>query len=274
MQCGWLACHSGRPKVLADVPLVPRLDDDLDPPHGRPAPLASDTGAAGAVALLRALPVPLGVRIDHARGRVRAGARTSRAGDPSRGPSTIAALVLESVTGGSGVIVPPTGYLRGVRDLCTRHGIVYIADEVLVGFSHTGAWFAIDHDGVAQTSWFSRKASTRVRAARRRIGRRFGVRDLHATSVSGGPDLQRAPAHMRSRCRRDPSHARRGHCRRSLASRRGHPRARAREACREPPLRGGRSWHRRTVGTPSWFVTGRRRSRSSRWAPPARRTRR
>jgi taurine--2-oxoglutarate transaminase len=65
------------------------------------------------------------------------------------GPSTIAALVLESVTGGSGVIVPPPGYLRGVRDLCTRHGIVYIADEVLVGFGRTGAWFGVDHDGVA-----------------------------------------------------------------------------------------------------------------------------
>ena len=65
------------------------------------------------------------------------------------GPSTISALVLESVTGSSGVIVPPAGYLRGVRDLCTRHGIVYIADEVLVGFGRTGAWFGVDHDGVA-----------------------------------------------------------------------------------------------------------------------------
>ena len=45
--------------------------------------------------------------------------------------------------------MPPAGYLRGVRDLCTRHGIVLIADEVLVGFGRTGAWFGIDHDGVA-----------------------------------------------------------------------------------------------------------------------------
>jgi taurine--2-oxoglutarate transaminase len=65
------------------------------------------------------------------------------------GPSTISALVLEPVTGSSGVIVPPAGYLRGVRDLCTRHGIVFIADEVLVGFGRTGAWFGVDHDGVA-----------------------------------------------------------------------------------------------------------------------------
>jgi taurine--2-oxoglutarate transaminase len=65
------------------------------------------------------------------------------------GPSTIAALVLEPVTGSSGVIVPPVGYLRGLRELCTRHGIVFIADEVLVGFGRTGAWFAVDHDDVA-----------------------------------------------------------------------------------------------------------------------------
>jgi taurine---2-oxoglutarate transaminase len=65
------------------------------------------------------------------------------------GPPTIAALVLESVIGGSGVIVPPPGYLQGVRDLCDRHGIVYIADEVLCGFGRTGEWFGVDHDGVA-----------------------------------------------------------------------------------------------------------------------------
>jgi taurine---2-oxoglutarate transaminase len=65
------------------------------------------------------------------------------------GPSTIAALVLESVIGGSGVIPPPPGYLEGVRELCTRHGIVYIADEVLVGFGRTGEWFGVDHARVA-----------------------------------------------------------------------------------------------------------------------------
>jgi taurine--2-oxoglutarate transaminase len=65
------------------------------------------------------------------------------------GPSTIAALVLESVVGGSGVIPPPPGYLEGVRELCTKHGIVYIADEVMVGFGRTGEWFGVDHAGVA-----------------------------------------------------------------------------------------------------------------------------
>jgi taurine--2-oxoglutarate transaminase len=65
------------------------------------------------------------------------------------GPSTIAALVLESVIGGSGVIPPPPGYLEGVRELCTKHGIVYIADEVLVGFGRTGEWFGINHAGIS-----------------------------------------------------------------------------------------------------------------------------
>ena len=65
------------------------------------------------------------------------------------GPSTIAALVLESVIGGSGVIPPPPGYLEGVRELCTLHGIVYVADEVLVGFGRTGEWFGVDHAPVA-----------------------------------------------------------------------------------------------------------------------------
>ena len=65
------------------------------------------------------------------------------------GPDTIAALVLESVIGGSGVIPPPPGCLEGVRELCTTHGIVYIADEVLVGFGRTGEWFGVDHARVA-----------------------------------------------------------------------------------------------------------------------------
>lgn len=64
------------------------------------------------------------------------------------GPDTVAAIVLESVPGGSGVMVPPPGYLAGVRELCDKYGIVYIADEVMAGFGRTGRWFAVDHPGV------------------------------------------------------------------------------------------------------------------------------
>ena len=61
------------------------------------------------------------------------------------GPQTIAAIVLEPITGTNGVLVPPDGYLQGVRELCTRHGILMVADEVMSGFGRTGEWFAVDH---------------------------------------------------------------------------------------------------------------------------------
>jgi taurine--2-oxoglutarate transaminase len=64
------------------------------------------------------------------------------------GPQTVAAILLETVVGTAGVLVPPPGYLAGVRELCDRHGIVLILDEVMAGFGRTGTWFAADHDGV------------------------------------------------------------------------------------------------------------------------------
>ena len=61
------------------------------------------------------------------------------------GPETIAAILMESVTGTNGIIVPPEGYMQGVRALCDKYGIVMIADEVMSGFGRTGKWFAVDH---------------------------------------------------------------------------------------------------------------------------------
>jgi taurine--2-oxoglutarate transaminase len=64
------------------------------------------------------------------------------------GPHTIAAFILETVVGTNGILIPPDGYLQGVRELCTKHGILLIADEVMAGFGRTGRWFAVDHWGV------------------------------------------------------------------------------------------------------------------------------
>ena len=64
------------------------------------------------------------------------------------GPQTIAAIILETIVGTNGVLVPPPGYLQGVRALADRYGIVYIADEVMVGFGRVGEWFAVNHFGV------------------------------------------------------------------------------------------------------------------------------
>ena len=61
------------------------------------------------------------------------------------GPATIAAIVLETIPGTAGILVPPDGYLAGVRDICGRYGIVYVADEVMAGFGRAGEWFAVDH---------------------------------------------------------------------------------------------------------------------------------
>jgi len=61
------------------------------------------------------------------------------------GPNTIAAILLESVTGTNGIIIPPEGYMQGVRALCDQYHILLIADEVMSGFGRTGKWFAVDH---------------------------------------------------------------------------------------------------------------------------------
>jgi len=61
------------------------------------------------------------------------------------GVNTIAALIVEPVTGTNGILIPPDGYLQGLRDLCDKYGILLIADEVMAGFGRTGAWFSVDN---------------------------------------------------------------------------------------------------------------------------------
>ncbi len=61
------------------------------------------------------------------------------------GPNTIAAFFLETVTGTNGILIPPDGYLQGVRELCDRYGILMVCDEIMSGFGRTGEWFAVNH---------------------------------------------------------------------------------------------------------------------------------
>jgi putrescine---pyruvate transaminase len=65
------------------------------------------------------------------------------------GAQRIAAVIVEPVFGAGGVIVPPPGYLRRLREICDRHGLLLIADEVITGFGRTGAWFACEHEGIS-----------------------------------------------------------------------------------------------------------------------------
>ena len=64
------------------------------------------------------------------------------------GSHTVAAIILETVVGTNGILVPPDGYLQGVRERCDRHGIVMICDEVMAGFGRCGEWFAFQKWGV------------------------------------------------------------------------------------------------------------------------------
>ena len=62
----------------------------------------------------------------------------------AEGPSTVAAILFETIPGTAGIMVPPPGYLAGVREIADRYGILLILDEVMAGFGRTGQWFAFD----------------------------------------------------------------------------------------------------------------------------------
>ena len=77
------------------------------------------------------------------------------------GPGTIACILIESVVGTAGVLVPPPGYMAGVRALCDKYGIVFIADEVMSGFGRTGSWFAWqDFDAVPDLITFAKGSNS------------------------------------------------------------------------------------------------------------------
>jgi taurine---2-oxoglutarate transaminase len=61
------------------------------------------------------------------------------------GAHTVAAVIMETVVGTNGIIVPPDGYLQSIREVCDRHGILLILDEVMAGWGRTGRWFACEH---------------------------------------------------------------------------------------------------------------------------------
>jgi 4-aminobutyrate aminotransferase len=69
-------------------------------------------------------------------------------GDPASGLSPTAAVFVEPIQGVGGIVVPPEGFLRGLRDICDRHGVLLVVDECFCGFGRTGTWFGCDREGV------------------------------------------------------------------------------------------------------------------------------
>ena len=102
------------------------------------------------------------------------------------GPNTIAAVLLESVTGTNGVLIPPDGYMQGVRALCDTHGILMIADEVMSGFGRTGKWFAIEHWGVVPDLMAMAKGLTSAYVPLGAVGLRQPIADAFRDKMFPG----------------------------------------------------------------------------------------
>ena len=156
------------------------------------------------------------------------------------GAHTIAAVFLETIVGTNGILIPPDGYIAGVREICDRHDILMVADEVMAGFGRTGRWFAVDHWGVTPDLMTMAKGLTSsylplgAVAMNQRIADKFDTtyfsRRTHLQQSSGQP-RRRAGDHRRlrdgraDRERRPPrsSHARPpSPARCSPSERRGH----------------------------------------------------
>src|SRR6476469_7256415 len=102
------------------------------------------------------------------------------------GAEKIAAFFLEPVTGTNGVLVPPDGFIRGIRDLCTKYGILMVADEVMSGFGRTGEWFAVDHWRVVPDLITMAKGLTSAYVPLGAVGMRRGIADYFNDKVFYG----------------------------------------------------------------------------------------
>ena len=102
------------------------------------------------------------------------------------GAETIAAVIVEPVAGSTGVLVPPKGYLERLRELCTRHGILLIFDEVITGFGRLGTPFAVDYFGVKPDLYTTAKGITNATVP---MGGVFVRDEVHDTFMKGPEGL-------------------------------------------------------------------------------------
>src|ERR1700704_3259507 len=102
------------------------------------------------------------------------------------GAQTIAAFILEPVVGTNGILVPPDGYMQGVRALCDKYGILMIADEVMAGFGRTGEWFAVDHWKVVPDMISMAKGLTSAYVQLGAVGMRRQIADHFEKNVFWG----------------------------------------------------------------------------------------
>jgi len=99
------------------------------------------------------------------------------------GPRTIAGFLLEPVVGTNGILIPPDGFLAGIRALCDKHGIVMICDEVMSGFGRTGKWFAVNHWNVVPDLMTMAKGLTSAYVPLGAVGMRRAIADQFKDKV-------------------------------------------------------------------------------------------
>ena len=102
------------------------------------------------------------------------------------GPKTIAAIIIEPVVGTNGILVPPDGYMQGLRALCDKHGILLIADEVMAGFGRTGEWFSVNHWNVVPDLISMAKGLTSAYVQLGAVGMRRQIADHFEKNVFFG----------------------------------------------------------------------------------------
>ncbi|QCU77242.1 aspartate aminotransferase family protein [Citricoccus sp. SGAir0253] len=140
--------HTGRPKVLSAYRAYHGGTDLAFALTADPRRNAVDTARAGVVHFLPSYPYRSYFDATTEQEETERALAHLEQTILLEGPQSIAAVILESIPGTAGIYVPPAGYMEGVRELTRRHGILFIADEVMVGFGRTGEWFGVDHWGV------------------------------------------------------------------------------------------------------------------------------
>ena len=137
--------HTGRPKILSAYRSYHGATAAAINLTGDPRRWASDNGSAGVVRFWAPFLYRSAFYAETEQQECERALQHLEDTIAYEGPATIAAIILESVPGTAGIMIPPPGYLKGVREICDRHGIVFILDEVMAGFGRTGKWFAADH---------------------------------------------------------------------------------------------------------------------------------
>ena len=173
--------YTGRHKILARYRSYHGATGQVMVATGDPRRWASETGVSG---IYRA-PDP------HKWGRpepepVEVALRELEDVIMYEGGHTIAGFILEPVVGTNGILIPPDGYLQGVREICDRHGIVMIADEVMSAFGRTGEWFAVNHWGVVPDILTMAKGLTSSYLPLGAVAMRQQIADAFADKAFGG----------------------------------------------------------------------------------------